>query len=197
MSVPRSDRERHTRVMTARAAEDGNPDILGALRDAGYRMTAARRAVIAALDGIGDHFTPEDVLRRGRAIHPRLGRATVYRTLEVCAGLGLVRPMYSGAAGLQYVVAEGGHHHVVCCSCGLRAEFEECALGEMERDVAVRYGFEIRGHLLELYGVCAGCRDRGDDRGDLTTPTTPTTPTTTKKSGSHDSSADRGGRDRR
>jgi Fe2+ or Zn2+ uptake regulation protein len=34
-------------------------------------------------------------------------------------------------------------------------------LGELERRLADDTGFTIYGHHLEVYGVCAECRERG------------------------------------
>ena len=131
---------------------------LARLRDAGFRLTEPRRAVVAALERVGPHITADEVLRHGREIHAALGRATVYRTLELCTELGLLRPVVLGDGGLHYIVAEGGHHHLICTTCGKSVEFDDCALGGLEEELARRFRFEIRGHLLELYGLCSDCR---------------------------------------
>ena len=66
----------------------------------------------------GEHLNPNEILEQAKAIHPEIGRATVYRTLELLTGLGIVRPIYVGDAGPTYIHAEGGHHHLVCSTCG-------------------------------------------------------------------------------
>lgn len=127
------------------------------LESAGFRLTPPREAVLAALESGDDHMTPADVLARAQAIYPGLGRATVYRTLELMTSLGLLRPIFLGERGLCLTLAEGGHHHLVCSDCGAVIEFDECTVGQLEQELARRLNFQIRGHLLEFYGLCERC----------------------------------------
>jgi Fur family ferric uptake transcriptional regulator len=127
------------------------------LSAAGYRLTAPRRAVLQVLEEARTHLHPEEVLKRARLIYPGLGRATVYRTLALLTGLGLLRPIRLGGSPRLARVTEG-HHHLVCLACGHSFSFEECLEGELEEELAQRFNFKIKGHLLEFYGLCADCR---------------------------------------
>ena len=81
---------------------------------------------------------------------------TVYRTLGLLSGLGLVRRLDLGA-GPRYELAEDHHHHLICEGCGKITEFEQCPL-----DLRVLPGdcddFQVRAHSLEVYGTCSDCR---------------------------------------
>jgi Fur family ferric uptake transcriptional regulator len=137
-----------------------SPDLVQRLREAGYKITPPRLAVLEIILLEGEHLNPGEILRRAQAIHPHTGRATVYRTLELLTQLGIVRPIYVGENGPTYIPAEGGHHHLVCSQCGKIVDFDQCAADSMERELEARFGFHIRSHLLEFYGVCADCTDR-------------------------------------
>lgn len=128
------------------------------LRNAGYKLTPPRRAVLEVIQQEGEHLNPNEILRQAQAIHPQTGRATVYRTLELLTELGIVRPIYVGEHGPTYIRAEGGHHHLVCSQCGAIVDFDQCVADGMERELEVKFGFEIRSHLLEFYGICQSCR---------------------------------------
>lgn len=130
------------------------------LRDAGYKITPSRLAVLEVIQERGEHLNPAEILVQARAIHPGIGRATVYRTLELLTQLGIVRPIYVGEEGPTYIRAAGGHHHLVCSRCGLVVEFEQCMADEMAQDLHTRFGFRIDSHLLEFYGLCAACQGR-------------------------------------
>lgn len=132
-------------------------DLLERLRQAGYKITPARLAVLEIILREGQHQNPGEILRLAQAIHPNTGRATVYRTLELLTQLGIVRPIYVGESGPTYIRAEGGHHHLVCAGCGKVVDFEQCVADSMERELEARFGFRIRSHLLEFYGLCAEC----------------------------------------
>lgn len=127
------------------------------LREAGYKVTPPRKAVLQVIEEEGDHLNPAEVLEHARSIYPKIGRATVYRTLELLTELGIVRPIYLGESGPTYIRAEGGHHHMVCSRCGKVIEFDECVAGAMVDELRERYGFQVHSHLLEFYGLCKAC----------------------------------------
>lgn len=128
------------------------------LRAAGYKITPPRLAVLQVIEQEGEHLDPAQILTRAQAIHRAIGRATVYRTLEMLTQLGIVRPIYVGEHGPTYIRAEGGHHHLVCSSCGQVVEFEQCIAEQMVQELTERFGFQIKSHLLEFYGLCLRCQ---------------------------------------
>lgn len=129
------------------------------LRSAGYKITPPRLAVLEVISQEGEHLNPNEILDRAQALRPGLGRATVYRTLEVLTQLCIVRPIYVGESGPMYIRAEGGHHHLVCSACGRIVDFDQCVAEGMAQELRERFDFEITSHLLEFYGLCAACRE--------------------------------------
>ena len=127
------------------------------LRSAGYKLTPPRLAVLKVLEESDKHLSHADVLAQGRSIYPTLGRATVYRTLEILTGLGVVRPIYLGDQSVSFTRVDQGHHHLICTDCGAVMEFDDCVIGELQHILTNRHQFRIRGHLLEFYGLCSRC----------------------------------------
>jgi len=82
------------------------------LRAAGLRVTAPRRAIVQALADGPSHATARQILQQGTAYHTRLGRASVYRTLELLCRLGALRPWAGRTGETEYVRVLGGHHHL-------------------------------------------------------------------------------------
>jgi Fur family transcriptional regulator, ferric uptake regulator len=120
------------------------------------RLTPQRRAL---LDLIAEHegsFTAIELFQEARRRRPKLGLATVYRTVELLRRTGSVRPL-AGDARPAYVRCEPGHHHhLICLVCGAVEETELCgapSAGELRR----RYGFHAEGHELDVYGTCGRC----------------------------------------
>ncbi len=132
------------------------------LRCAGFKLTPSRMAVLEVIAQEGEHLNPNEVLEQAKAIHSGIGRATVYRTLELLTQLGIVRPIFVGDNSPIYIRVEGGHHHLVCSNCGRIVDFERCAADEMAQELAERYGFDITSHLLEFYGLCPDCQAQKD-----------------------------------
>jgi Fur family ferric uptake transcriptional regulator len=128
------------------------------LRGAGYKITPSRLAVLQVIEQDGNHLNPAEILKRAQSICPSVGRATVYRTLELLTELQIVRPIYLGDASQTYIRAEGGHHHLVCSGCGKVFDFDQCMADQMVQELAARFDFAIHSHLLEFYGTCHDCR---------------------------------------
>ncbi len=133
-------------------------DFESILKKAGYKLTSPRRAVIEVLKNHTEHLSHDQILAEGRKLCPNLGRATVYRTMELLVGLHLVRPLYLNDATQRFIVATGGHHHFVCIKCGTVIEFDDCIAEQIQHKFAEKYRFQIQSHLLEFWGICENCR---------------------------------------
>jgi len=120
------------------------------------RVTPQRRAVLDAISAFQGNFTVIELYDRARALHPGLGLATAYRTVELLRRSGSLRPL-AGEGRPAYVRCHPGHHHhLVCSSCGSVQETELCA-APPDAELKRRYGFAAEAHELEIYGTCAAC----------------------------------------
>jgi Fur family ferric uptake transcriptional regulator len=127
------------------------------LKKAGYKLTPARRAVIDVLETETEHPSHQQILEEGQKIYPQLSRATVYRTMELLVELRLVRPLYLNDPTQRFVSALGGHHHLVCSSCGQIFEFDHCTVDKLATELSEEHNFRISSHLLEFHGLCQSC----------------------------------------
>jgi Fur family ferric uptake transcriptional regulator len=130
------------------------------LRRHGYKLTAQRRAVIGAIAVSHDHLTPAVIHDRVCEEHPGIGLVTVYRTLDILAGLGLICEVHSGGNCRSYLMRRPHehHHHLICSNCGTVADFTNCDLSGLQQRLSQETGFEIDSHLLEFSGRCTGCQ---------------------------------------
>jgi Fur family ferric uptake transcriptional regulator len=129
-----------------------------ALRQAGYRLTKPRLAILQVLQENGESLSPEEICQRGKAIYGPLGLVTVYRTLEVLSELGLVRRVHSGPRCHSYAGAGSDRHYVICEGCHRVIEFPCMGLLGLIEGVQARTGFVITQHLIELSGMCPDCQ---------------------------------------
>jgi Fur family ferric uptake transcriptional regulator len=137
------------------------PDLTTSLRRSGERMTRPRRTVAGLIDRRDGHFTSADLLGDARQRGVPIGRATIFRTLELFAELGVVERIDLPSGEHAYVVCEPAHHHhVVCSSCGRTAEIDDLGLEALTAGVEQRTGFRVDRHRVELFGLCADCRER-------------------------------------
>jgi Fur family transcriptional regulator, ferric uptake regulator len=133
--------------------------VQAALDDAGYRRTGARRSIadlIAARDG---PFTAADLVEEARSKRVRIGRATIFRTLDVLADLHAVERLDLPTGEHAYVACEPvHHHHVICSRCGRSRDVDDAGWRAVVRHIERTTGYRIDDHRLELFGLCPACR---------------------------------------
>jgi Fur family transcriptional regulator, ferric uptake regulator len=129
-----------------------------ALDDAGYYVTEPRRVVAEMVAERADHFTALDLVGEARRRRLGVGRATVFRALELFEALGLVERLDLPGGDHAYVVCEPvHHHHVICQRCGRGTEVEDCGIDDVARAIEARTGYVVDSHRVELFGLCPDC----------------------------------------
>ena len=107
------------------------------------------------------HLTAEDVYKKLLAENLDVGLATVYRVLTQFETAGLLVRRHLGTDLATYELDNGEHHdHIVCVRCGKIEEFVDSEIENRQKAIAEKLGFELQGHSLSLYGLCAGCRKK-------------------------------------
>lgn len=139
------------------------------LRAAGSKLTHARLTVLQVIEELGGHVTSAEVLEGVASRDANIGRASVFRTLDLLTRLGIIRPTYiSTSTTPSYVLMpDGHHHHIICSRCHRVIEFHECDLDRIAHELEQRLGVKIHGHLLEFYGECADCAGQPHPDDDL------------------------------
>lgn len=135
---------------------------LATLAAAGYRRGGARNAVVELLAREGCALTAQEIDDRLRAQGRSVGRASVYRILEVLTELRLVQRIDVGQGVARYErhLPDGEHHHhLVCDSCGQIAPFSDPTLEQAIERVCRSLSFAVDDHDVVLRGSCSACRD--------------------------------------
>jgi Fur family transcriptional regulator, ferric uptake regulator len=133
------------------------------LQKAGYRTTAARRAVIEAILAKDRHFTGGDIVDELAGADGAVGRATVFRTLDLLVELEVIGRVHRADGASGYVLCpRGHHHHAICSRCGLVLDLPGCPLGQAAEEEAQIAGFRLQGHRLEYFGLCSDCQKGGN-----------------------------------
>jgi Fur family ferric uptake transcriptional regulator len=129
------------------------------LTAAGERVTRQRLLVADALAAHGRQVTAQDLYVRLRRREPRIGRATVFRTLEALVAAGVARRLELDGHVYGYVACRSEHHHHLACNrCGRVEEIGEQYVAPVADRLASDLGFTIDDARLDFYGLCADCR---------------------------------------
>jgi Fur family ferric uptake transcriptional regulator len=140
--------------------------ILRAFGQAGLRNTRPRRVIARCL---AEHaasekdFATEELWQQLQPSNPHLGRATLFRAVDVLADLGVLDRIELGDGTRRYRVCGTAHHHHLICTCCHRIDEIEICLPETQlAGAAAQAGFAVDRHVLEVYGRCAECRETHD-----------------------------------
>lgn len=133
-----------------------------ALRERGLKSTSQRDDIARVFFAAEGHLSIEELYTAVKRINPRVGYATVYRTLKLLkeTGLAAERRFEDGQARYEPAEEEAQpHDHIICERCGKIVEFASQELERLQERIARFLGFVVGRHRMELYGVCAECRE--------------------------------------
>jgi Fur family transcriptional regulator, ferric uptake regulator len=130
------------------------------LRDHRQPVTRQRDLVAETVLTSEDHLSVEQIQRRLKEQGAQVGLATIYRTLEVLVGSGLVRAHDFGQGYKRYepMPAQAHHEHLICVRCGRVEEFTNERLERMLPIIADEHEFRHQSHRVEIYGLCHECQ---------------------------------------
>jgi Fur family transcriptional regulator, ferric uptake regulator len=129
------------------------------LQENGYRLTAARRAVVEIVQNSTRALTPVEVFDMARKKYRALGLVSVYRTLEKLEELHLIQRVHQPQGCQAFISERGRHEHLLLCqNCGRVAFFEGDDLDTLIQTISQKTGYQIREHWLQLFGLCQTCQ---------------------------------------
>lgn len=144
----------------AERLEDYNK-ICDRLREHSYKLTPQRQTILRTfLEHADRHLSAEDTYMLVKNDYPEIGLATVYRTLDLLAELGILQKNDFGDGRSRYEfsrINEHHHHHLICTQCGEVSEFDDDLLESLETVIQKRNGFKVLDHDLKFYGHCQNC----------------------------------------
>ena len=126
----------------------------------GLRLTSQRGRILDFLLAAERHVSLDEIHRALRG--SGLGRATVFRTLNMLQDSGLVSRVSGpkGSARFEVNLERPHHDHLICTVCGRIEEVRWPELEKIQHRVCQEAGFEPVWHRHEIFGRCAACRGR-------------------------------------
>ena len=119
------------------------------LRDRGYRITPARKALLSTLDEASCPLTIPELAARTAS-----NEVSVYRNIELFTVENIVEVINTSDSLPRYALGHGHHHHIVCTHCRLIVHIP-CSV-ELPTPTHELFT-SIHSHEMTLYGVCTKC----------------------------------------
>ena len=136
----------------------GSKDFLSELKDRGFRLTRARKAVVTFLARIDAPQSIPDILEALRKMGLIFNKTTVYRELAFLVKEGIAKEVRVSDEKRYYELSGEHHHHTICVRCGdIRDVIFQENLLHVERILSKQEGFRVLEHSLEFFGFCRRC----------------------------------------
>lgn len=134
------------------------------LREQGLPVTQQREVVADVVFSTPGHLSVEDIEAALRGQGERIGKATIYRTMEILVRSGLVEERDFGEGFKRYEHLFGQqpvHEHLICTHCSTVVEIRSPEVVRLQEQAARDHGFLPTRHRLEIYGLCGECQAEG------------------------------------
>lgn len=129
----------------------------GILRASGTRLTPQRAAIYREVARTDAHPDIEAIFKGVRRAMPSVSLDTVYRTLALFTGLGLVSTVKPQGRHVRYDANAAPHHHFVCTRCGATIDFEDSGFDALRVPASAAAIGRVESRHVELRGLCAVC----------------------------------------
>ncbi len=136
------------------------------LRAHGLKLTRQREAILDRIFQAGGHFSADELHERMQSSALKVGKATVYRTLELLAKGGFLEAhdFGTGSAVYEKILGRAHHDHMVCMACGKVLEFHCEEIEKLQQEQAARYHFQLVSHSHHMFGYCSACSKKREKR---------------------------------
>lgn len=125
----------------------------------GYKSTNQRDYIASIFFRNNTHVSLDELLQKVRKKNPRIGYATVYRTMKLLTegGFAVERNFGDGQTRFESIPKSGHHDHMICMKCARIEEFKNERIEKLQTEAARGFGFSVTSHKLEMYGYCREC----------------------------------------
>ncbi len=108
------------------------------------------------------HPTTNDLYDLVRKKYPKIGLATVYRTMKIIRDAGLAREADFGCGikRFEHKYKHQRHHHLVCLKCKRIIEVISPEIEKLQEKLAKKHKFTATRYRMEIFGICSSCKGK-------------------------------------
>jgi len=130
------------------------------LKEKGMLVSCQREQILAAFMKARSHLAIDDLYNAVRKKNPKIGLATVYRTMRVICEAGLEREVDfgDGLRRFEHKYQRQHHHHLVCIKCGRVIEVASDEIERLQKNLAKQHNFASTRDTMKIFGICSKCQ---------------------------------------
>lgn len=122
------------------------------------RNTIQKELVLNAVKRLKCHATADEVYNFIIREHPSIGKATVYRNLNLLSENGEIRKLQIPGEPDRFDHNVGLHQHVKCIKCGKIFDVSVENLPDLSKQIKDNHGIEILNFNVTFEGICPDCK---------------------------------------
>lgn len=130
------------------------------LKRVGLKHSHQRDVILEEFLKHHTHLSLDDLYQMARRRDPRVGFSTVFRTMKLLKESGIAREVVlaDGISRFEHNYNHPHHDHLICTSCNKTVEFFVSKIEDLQEQVARKYHFKMKHHVMVLYGLCPDCQ---------------------------------------
>ena len=132
------------------------------LKEKGLLYSKQREQILKTFMKARSHLAIDDLYNAVRKKNPRIGLATVYRTMRVICDCGLAREVDfgDGVRRFEHKYQHQHHHHLVCIKCGRVIEVTSNQIESLQKKLAKQHNFAPIRDTMKIFGLCSKCKNK-------------------------------------
>ncbi len=125
----------------------------------GFKNSIQKDYILKILYLSKEHLTAEQIAYTVKNDYNiEVGIATVYRTVKFFEEMNIINSLDVGDGVKRYELNLSLHHdHMICTNCHKIIEFTDELIEEQQIKVAHAHNFELKDHVMTIYGLCEDC----------------------------------------
>ena len=134
-------------------------DYVTLLKKNDLKATFQRINILDVIDRSG-HMSVENIYEEIIKVHPSISLATIYKNIVLMVERGVLVEVPISGRKSKYELSKKDHIHLVCTECG-DVEDKPCIekTDKVFHALTDSEGFVLHKRQVNLYGVCASCRE--------------------------------------
>jgi Fur family ferric uptake transcriptional regulator len=132
------------------------------LKEKGLLYSYQREQILVVFVKIKNHPTVDDIYNTIRKKNPKIGLATVYRTMRVICDCGMAMEVDfgDGVRRFEHKYRHQHRHHLVCIKCGKVIEVTSGRIESLQKKLAKQHNFAPTKDTMKIFGLCSKCKNK-------------------------------------
>ena len=129
------------------------------LKENKLKLTIQRRHILDTFLDHEKHLSAEELYKIVKRKDPKIGQATVFRTLKLLCYAGIAREVILDDMIVRYEHKYGHEHHdhLVCVECSKCIETLDPKIEKLQEALCKKFSFSPQNHKMEIFGICKVC----------------------------------------